>query len=248
MPLQYTLRLAGQTVNCAFQYPQNVRLCRDFILSRYGGRDAVGVTEIERQIYREAYPEDTWGCETESKAIIGLVSDELLPHNRMIFHSVAFFWHGRAWLITAPSGTGKTTQYRNLKELYGDEIQIICGDNPVLHMREDGVIMVHPSPWRGKERYGSDLTAPLGGIIWLQQAKSDKIAPLPLNEAVYPIFHEINTYAKTPERVRILFRLEERLITSVPIWKFENTGTPDSSKLLIQCLRDCEEKEQCDAL
>lgn len=248
MLLQYTLHLAGQMVNCAFQYPQNVKLCREFILSRYNGSAAVGVTEIERQIYREVYPEDEWGCEAESKSLLCLVSDELLYYDCLLFHSVAILWHGKAWLITAPSGTGKTTQYRNLKELHGDEIQIICGDNPVLHFQSDGMIMVHPSPWKGKEGYGSMQTGPLGGIIWLQQEKYNKIALLPLNEAVYPIFHEINTYAKTPERVHMLFQLEQRMITSVPIWKFENTGTLASSEMLIQCLTDHEEKEQCDEL
>lgn len=248
MLLQYTLHLAGQQVNCAFQYPRNVHHCRKFILSRYSGLDAVAVTEIERQIYHRAYPDDEWNCEAESKSLLGLISDELLPHNRLLFHSAAILWHGKAWLITAPSGTGKTTQYRNLKKLYKDEIQIICGDNPVLHFRPDDTIMVYPSPWNGKENYGGDAEAPLAGIVWLAQSQENEIKRLAPKDAVVPIFHEINTYSRTPELVDQMFWLEEKMITSVPVWKFENTGTLASSKMLMQCLADHEKKERCDEL
>ncbi|MBQ9287785.1 MAG: hypothetical protein IJ212_05080 [Bacteroidaceae bacterium] len=78
-------------------------------------------------------------------------SDLLLSMNRCVFHAVAFKWQERAWLIAALPGTGKSTQYKNLKELYPNEISIINGDKPILEVGDKGIIMVHPSPWNGKE-------------------------------------------------------------------------------------------------
>ena len=244
MPWQYVINLSGVPIPCRFQYIQNVQLCKKFIMRQYDGLDAVGVAEIERQIYHKAYPNDRWNYKTESKALVGVVSDELLLYNRMIFHSVAVLWHKKAWLISAPSGTGKTTQYKNLKQLYEEEIQIICGDNPILHFQENGTIMVFPSPWNWKERFCGDEVAPLAGIIYLAQGKEDIIERLSPGDAVVPVFHEINTYARTTELVNQLFKLEEKMITSVPIWRFENTGTKDSSRILMQCMKQYEGTEE----
>ena len=148
-----------------------------------------------------------------------------------------------AWLITAPSGVGKTTQYQNLKQLYGEEIQIICGDNPVLHFQGHNIIRVYPSPWNGKENYSGNLEGDLAGIILLTQERKNKIYKVSPEEAVIPIFQEINTYARTPELVHQMFQLEEKLITSVPVWKFENNGTLESSRMLMDSLRNYVEKE-----
>ena len=40
-----------------------------------------------------------------------------------------------------------------------------------------------------------------------------------------------------------MFQLEEKLITSVPVWKFENNGTLESSRMLMDSLRNYVEKE-----
>ena len=240
---QYTIKLAGKIVPLKFYYRQTVELYQNFIQSFYEGNGAIGVSEKEKAIFEENDLGYVWNYRAESKCLAALISDSFMPYNRLVFHSVAFFWNGKAWLITAPSGTGKTTQYRNLKKLYGNRIQIICGDNPVLHFQDDGIIMVYPSPWNGKENYRGAVAAPLGGIVWLLQNRENNIKRLPPRDAVVPIFRGINTYSRTPELVHQMFRLEERMITTVPIWKFENTGTLTSSKMLMKCLAEYEKKE-----
>ena len=87
------------------------------------------------------------------------LSDAMLPFNRVFFHGTAFLWRGKAWIFAAVSGTGKTTQYLHWKALYGEEVQIINGDKPVLAF-DDGNITVHPSPWNGKEGMGQDPPLP----------------------------------------------------------------------------------------
>lgn len=243
---QYTIKLAGQILPLKFQYKQTAELYRDFIQGSYEGNAAIGVSDREKAIFADSNSLYIWDYRIESKCLAALISDVFMPYNRFVFHSVAFLWRGRAWLITAPSGTGKTTQYRNLKRLYGDEIQMICGDNPVLHFRDDGVIMAYPSPWNGKENYSGTAAAPLAGIVWLSQSEENRIERMSPKDAVIPIFHEINTYSRTPELVHQMFHLEEKMITMVPIWKFENTGNLESSEYLMKCLKEYE--EGCDEL
>ena len=56
----------------------------------------------------------------------------LLPHGRAIIHAVCFVWCGKAWLICAPSGVGKTTHYKQWKRLFPNEVEMLNGDKPVL--------------------------------------------------------------------------------------------------------------------
>ncbi|MDO4466000.1 MAG: hypothetical protein Q4C49_03210 [Bacillota bacterium] len=232
-----TIEVANTKIRCAFHFKKNVYICRNYIVEPIFEGTILQAGVIEKEVYYTCFPGETWDAEAENKAMLCLVSDELLFRNRMIFHSVAFIYEGKAFLLTAPSGTGKRTQYLNLKELYKEKVQIISGDNPILHMQEDGEIWVYPTPWNGKEGYGSYQSAPLGGIVCLAQAKENKIRKMTPQEAIMPVFSGIKTYTKTEEVVRKLLELEEKLITSVPVYHFQNTGTLESSQILLGTLR-----------
>lgn len=159
------------------------------------------------------------------------VSNVLLSYRRSIFHGTAFFWHHKAWIFTAPSGVGKSTQYKNWKKLFKTEVRIINGDKPVLEFKEDNSIIVHPSPWMGKERWGSMLKAPLGGIIYLEQGKENKIERMKLRDAVKPIYKQFLYLPEKEEHVHAVCRLEESLLQNIPIWKLTNKGDLDSAQL-----------------
>ena len=95
-------------------------------------------------------------------------TDVLMDAHRCIFHGVAFVWRKRAWILTAPSGTGKSTQFSNLVKLYGEEVFCLNGDKPCLEIYEDGSVNVYDSPWRGKEGWGTgDAVFPLAGVFLL---------------------------------------------------------------------------------
>lgn len=78
----------------------------------------------------------------------------LLPHGRAIIHAVCFVWCGKAWLICAPSGVGKTTHYKQWKRLFPNEVEMLNGDKPVLNF-EKHYVTVSASPWAGKKTCGS---------------------------------------------------------------------------------------------
>ena len=156
--------------------------------------------------------------------------DALLPFERAIFHGVAFIWRGQAWLLTALSGTGKTTHYIQWKRQYGSEISIINGDKPVLDFSDEG-ISVHPSPWRGKENMGSMRSAPLGGIIMLKKGQGNAMRRVEPQEAVAELFMQFLFTRSTPLDVRRVCALEERLLQSVPVWQLVNRGDEASARL-----------------
>lgn len=179
---------------------------------------------------RAVYPQDSSATYIEYMELCPRVSDALLSFDRVIFHGVAFKWREKAWIFTAPSGTGKTTQYIRWKTLFDGEVSIINGDKPVLSFANDN-ITVHPSPWNGKEGMGQQISAPLGGIVMLRQSGKNAIERVSAKDAAGALFIQFLFSRNTPDDVRKVCRMEERMLRNIPVWRLENRGDVDSARL-----------------
>ncbi len=160
------------------------------------------------------------------------LSSALLPHKRCVIHAVAFSINGHAWLISAPPGTGKSTQLKTLKELYPGEITTICGDRPILELTDDGKVLVHPSPWNGKEGWGGSEIAPLAGIIILNRGKKNDLWHLPTDRAAVYIYTALLKNAEDEEDITRAASFADKLLRRTNVWFMENKGVPDSTKML----------------
>ena len=156
----------------------------------------------------------------------------LLHSDRMLFHGVAMIYKGRGYVLTAPSGTGKTTQFRNLRAIYGEECRIISGDKPVIRRISEDVFRIYPSPWNGKEHWAGNEIIRLHAVVWLEQAKENMIEKPAIADMVLPCLSQIIYSAQDPVTVHEACRMTEGLLTHVPIYKFMNTGNLQSSKIL----------------
>ena len=240
------------------------------------------------------------------------VSDALLPFDCVVLHAVALRWRGRAYLICAKSGVGKSTQARWLRELRPGEFDVICGDRPILEFcqpdpvaahsvrhlpapagvdahvgpsaspvqslplegkvspkatdevvprRASNVtapvgrpdprppspvgadahigpppILVHPSPWNGKENWHGAPAAPLAGLILLERGERNRLVSLRPREAAletYPHFLQSGRDEKNLCRVA---ELETRLLSAVPIWRLTTREVPASTELLLEAV------------
>ena len=169
--------------------------------------------------------------------LIALASDSLMKTGRCFYHGAVFVWKEMAWMLTAPSGTGKSTQFRNLSEFYGEEIFCLNGDKPALEFRPDGKIMVHDSPWRGKEGWGRFGTSyPLAGVFYLGQGDHNEVKQLPFKTWVIPIYCQFFSSRATKECLRYLAGFERSLMENVPIYFLINKGDMESSELLYRTM------------
>ncbi len=228
--------MAGIRMNCRFHSWKMPEFFRKYLVPPLPSEQIIEVGNYEEAVSLNQFGRPVQGIDLEEKVFAALVSDALMPYDRLIFHSAAIIIKEKAWLLAAPSGTGKTTQYRNLKKLYPDKVDILCGDNPILIFEGDDRILVHHSPWNGKEGFGTERTAELAGIIFLEQAKENDLLPLPSKKAVIPAFEQIQTFLKTEEQVRKLFELERRLLETVPLYLLRNRGDMASSKILYSMI------------
>lgn len=194
----------------------------------------VSITERELASAMLRYDDQT-PAYVEHMELCPKVSALLLKHGRVFFHGTAFMWKNRAWILTAPSGTGKTTQYLLWKLLYGEEVQMINGDKPILECT-DGGIAVHHSPWRGKENMGQLLSAPLGGIIILEQAAENSMVRLE-KEAVFPLFRQF-LFPADRDTVKAVCEIEDKMLRSVPVFRLSNCGDKASAMLCHDILEE----------
>ena len=205
-------------------------------------RGTVKIRKEDLEIIRAFYHTENWDSAIEQSMLAILTSEALMPYDRILFHSAAFKWQGGAYLLAALSGTGKTTQLRHWLSLYGDEIEIINGDKPLLYIPEKGIPYVFPSPWNGKENYGGTAAAPLAGIICLEQGLRNIFEPMTGEKAVDNLFLQFLTFMRTPEQIHTFCRFEERLLRTVPVWKLINTGGLEAAQLahdrILYCGRD----------
>ncbi len=100
-------------------------------------------------------------------------------HGMAAIHSASILYRDKAWLFSAPSGTGKSThadlwnRYLNTKLINGD-LNLLAYENETP--------VVHGIPWCGTSEIFDTSSYPLGGIILLKQAPTESIKELTEDE------------------------------------------------------------------
>lgn len=128
--------------------------------------------------------DDSTGVDIKLEDDICELGEQLPLFGRMIVHGVAIAVNESAFIITAASGTGKSTHAFLWRRLLGeDSVEVINGDKPIVRMEEDSgerqedEIMVYGSPWCGKEGLQKNTSAPLRGILLLNRLDDEHPVP-----------------------------------------------------------------------
>lgn len=243
--------VAGVTIPCVLRYPETIRFFpKKYITSECYTSNPVTLSDMEWDYYISSGLVE--GPQTEFSVLSASFSDTLISLDRMIVHAVAIRRNDQAYLITAPSGIGKSTQAKYLQKLRPNEFGIICGDRPILEFKKltpifeesssikqvpvKKEIIVHPSPWNGKENWYGAEAAPLAGIIMLKRGTMNRVCLLEPKEAALSFFPQIIQSGIRPELIKKSASLETELLNSVPIWELTTNQVPDSTFKLLDAV------------
>ena len=233
MKTVFVVKLAGHNLRYSFLNSGTLLYFKNYISISESRKYDIRMSEERFEECRKLVPADRTDAYTEHKGLGPLTSKKLLEYNCCLYHGVAVRFMEKAWILTAPSGTGKTTQYLNWKELYHDDVEMICGDMPVLE-HNNGMIIVHYSPWNGKECIGSHLSAPLGGIIILSQEIKNQIVKTTAEESVFDIINQFIVIPEDEKEIRTVFAMIDCIFKNYPVWHFGNTGSLRSTEMLVE--------------
>lgn len=111
----------------------------------------------------------------------------LLRYGRLVLHASAVLYEGRAYLFTAPSGGGKSTQAAIWERTL--HAQVMNGDKVVLH--DDGTeLIAYGSPIAGSSGIYRNLRAPVAAIVQLEKGTENAARLLTVQESCLLVYGE----------------------------------------------------------
>lgn len=186
--------LADLCVGIRSLYDEVHTLCRDY-LAPEGATPLFWITTTPEDIEEENRQSDRTREEEglppytfdapylETLAIYRQLAEACIPHHRMLMHGSVIAVDGRAYMFTARSGTGKSTHVRLWRQLFGDRAVMVNDDKPLLRITPDGTT-IYGTPWDGKHRLSTNMSAPLEAICILTRAADNTIREIKPSEAM----------------------------------------------------------------
>ncbi len=152
---------------------------------------------------------------------------QLLDYDGLMLHSSAVVVDGKAYLFSAPCGTGKSTHTRLWLEHFGELAYILNDDKPALRL-QDGVWYAYGTPWSGKNDISVNLGVPVAGIAMVERSETNEISQWNGKEAIFAVYSQVNR-PSTPEFRMKLLDLLDKLFAGIPVWKLRCNMNPDAA-------------------
>lgn len=205
-------------IECLYKYFP--RLCEGYI---YEGEEAaaftVSPTEADIEAEGLSFPQKMPLGMLESTAIQRMVLKHMVERGSILIHSAVICVDGEAYCFLAQSGVGKSTHLRQWMTHFGERAVVLNGDKP-MYMFRDGRLMVCGVPWRGKEGWGRNMTAPVKAMCLLGRGEQNEIRPATSAEVVGKLFHQLLMPKEAEEMAKFL-AVVDRIAKEVPFYSMK---------------------------
>lgn len=158
----------------------------------------------------------------------------LLPFHRIILHASAVIHEGKAYVFTAPSGTGKSTQADIWHREFGAEI--INGDKVILSV-ENGTVTAWGSPVAGSSGIYRNIGAPVAAIILLEQGARNEIHPANNSSGYLRIYNGLVKQQNDPAFNQKLLTYIEAIMQILPILRLSCLPNRDAAQCVLDWMR-----------
>ena len=164
----------------------------------------------------------------ENNLLHAQIAENLIDYNVLLMHGSALCMDEKAYLFTAKSGTGKSTHAKLWREAFGDKVRMINDDKPLLKIG-DNQVTVYGTPWNGKHRLGSNTSAELKAIIWLNRGEANHIEPMAKAEVFPVVFSQIYR-SPDPQKMQKILVLEKQLMDNAEYYKLSCNMNIDAAR------------------
>ncbi len=162
---------------------------------------------------------------------------QLLGFGGMMLHASAVVLNGKAYLFSAPCGTGKSTHTSLWCRVFADQgARILNDDKPALRL-EDGKFYAYGTPWSGKTDQNINVRVPLGGVCMLARGEQNVIRPYGGTRAIRELLEQ-TVKPKDANLMSNLLGLLDQLLRNVPVWKMECNMDPEAARVAYAAMSD----------
>lgn len=218
---------AGTVVELRNHYPFLEKQCRGFLSS---GEPSITIEVTQEEIRQEL---DKVGKKfspgyAESICAYRKLCLQIPKLGGLFLHASVIRVGDRGIAFLAPSGTGKTTHTGLWQDLLGDKLTVINGDKPIVRMTPDGPV-AYGTPWAGKEGLYEKDSVTLTDLCFLERSKENSCTPLPPEQALTRIVHQVILPGQAQTALQTLDLLD-RLLRSCRLWLLRCNIHPDAAK------------------
>lgn len=212
----FSIKIAETVVKITPIYSLIFEICRDYLTDE---KPLFEIETTEKDLEKErAMADGEYSMSyLETLAVYRKIVTKLVFYNIILVHGSAIAVDGKAYLFTAPSGTGKSTHTRMWREHFKDRAVMINDDKPLVRFKENGVF-IYGTPWNGKHHLGNNISAPLEGVCILERAKENHIARINKKEAYPTLLAQIYRPVENSEAMIKTLQLADKFM-NLPLYR-----------------------------
>ena len=218
--MEFTVSLAGINVAVKSLFDEVYDFCHDYLTDAAPNMTvSVTLDDIfhEKIVnFREAQIEglpvvDYPNSYLETLALYRKIVTKMLDYDTFLMHGAVVAVGDKAWLFTAPSGTGKTTHINLwLNNIPGS--YVVNGDKPLIHIGDE--CTVYGTPWAGKEGMNRNVGVKLCGIVILNRGTENHIEKVPMTQILPTLIQQSyrpNNKLELEKTLALLSRLGKKI-------------------------------------
>ena len=249
---QFSIQLVQNRILVDALFDSTKEFCKEYLFESEGADFSVSITpkDIEYEKKKSAEEDAAMGIPTrpfkdeylETLAVYRKICDRMPERDTFLFHCSAVAVDGKAYLFTAPSGTGKSTHTRLWREMFGDRAVMINDDKPLLRVvsgntqtSKDGTpvqpqVLVYGTPWDGKHRLSTNTVAPVAGICLLERGEENCVERIAKEDA-FPRLLQQTYRPQSPVELMKTMELLDAVASNVPLCRLRCNMEPEAARV-----------------
>ena len=242
--MTYCYRLADKCIQISSVYPLVHKLCSDY--HDDGQADfAIEICQADIDFERERSKREDEAqglpCRSfsdaylETLAVYRKIAERMPDFDTVLFHGSCVSVDGVGYLFIAKSGTGKSTHTRLWRELLGERAVMVNDDKPLVHLTAAGPV-IYGTPWDGKHRLSSNISAKLKAVCILERAAENSICPVTAREA-YPMLLQQVYRPMGSAAMGKTIALIDQLGSSVNLWRLDCNMSIEAAKFAYDAMK-----------
>ena len=231
--------VAGVKYRIEYKYSYTENKFKDYLISPEDIEKSDEIIQIsysdkDFEKWSNQYERERTDGYIEYTCIVDQVALGLPDLGMFLMHGATIEYNGKAYVFTAPSGTGKSTHISLWKKYLGEKVNIINGDKPEVSFHEDEVL-VHGAPWCGKEGWQINTCAPLGGVCILKRGTDNRIEKINPGEHIEMLINQLYVVSKNDLLIKVV-DLFTKMAERVSFFELECDISEDAARCSFEKL------------